>query len=108
MNRVTLVGRITQDAELKETRNGNQLATFAVAVSERVKTPEGEYEEKTHFFDCVRFGQVERLVPHLGKGTKIGIDGRLSQNRWETQDGQKRSTVQVIVHEIEFMEKRAE
>ena len=108
MNRVTIVGRLTADAELKGTRNGNQLASFGVAVSERYKTPEGEYEEKTHFFDCVRFGQVDRLVPHLVKGTKVGLDGRLSQNRWETPEGQKRSTVQVIVHEIEFMEKKGE
>lgn len=108
MNRVTLVGRITQDAELKETRNGNQLATFAVAVSERMRNSDGEWDEKTHFFDCVRFGNVERLVGFLQKGTKVGVDGRLSQNRWETQDGQKRSTVQVIVHEIEFMEKRGD
>lgn len=105
INRVNLTANLTRDAEL---RNGNSpILTFGVAVNDRRKNPQtGQWEEIPNFIDCVMFGsRASAIAQYLTKGTKVAIEGKLRYSSWE-KDGQKRSKLEVVVDEIEFMSSR--
>lgn len=105
INRVSITGNLTRDAELKVTQSGSPILRLGVAVNDRRKNPQsGEWEDVPNFVDCVMFGpRAEKVAQYLGKGTKVAVEGKLRYSSWETQDGQKRSKLEVIVDEIEFM-----
>ena len=104
INRVNLSGNLTRDAELTATQSGTQVARFGLAVNERVKNQRtGEWESRPNFIDCVMFGlRAEKLAQYLCKGTKVAVEGRLRYSSWE-RDGERRSKIEVIVDEVEFM-----
>ena len=81
--------------------------SFGVAVNDRAKNPQtNEWEDRPNFIDCVMFGtRAEAVSRYLSKGSKVAIDGKLRYSSWE-KDGQRRSKLEVIVDEIEFMSKR--
>lgn len=101
INRVTISGNLTRDAEL---RGNGGVCALGVAVNDRRKNPQtDEWEDVPNFIDCVIFGsRGEKLQPYLTKGTKVTIAGRLHHSTWE-RDGERRSKVEVIVEELEFM-----
>lgn len=105
VNRVLLVGNLTRDPELRG-REGTVLA-FGLAVNDRRRNPEtDEWEDVPNYFDCVMFGKrAKALEPYLHKGDKVAIEGRLRWSQWE-QDGTKRSKVEVVAEEVEFMSRR--
>ena len=97
INRVTLVGRLTRDPELKHLPSGSAVLEMGLAVNGRKQDAGGQWVDKPNFFDVKVFGnQAEMLSQHLGKGRRIGVDGRLDWSSWESQDGGKRSKVEVI------------
>lgn len=104
INRVMISGNLTRDAELRSTQSGMAILGFGVAVNDRLKNKHtGEWEDYPNFVDCTMFGtRAEKLQPYLAKGAKVAIDGKLSYRSWE-KDGQRRSKLEVIVDEIEFM-----
>ena len=104
INRVAISGNLTRDAELRTTQSGMFILDFGVAVNDRRKNQQtGEWEDCPNFVDCTVFGaRAEKLQPYLTKGTKVAIEGKLSYSSWE-RDGQRRSKLEVIVDEIEFM-----
>ena len=108
INSVVLAGNLTRDAELKQTRNGTSVLNFGVAVNERVKNSQtGEWSDRPNFFECVIFGKrAESLSKYLHKGLKVTVSGHLRYNQWENEQGQKRSNVNVVVDDIEFMSQR--
>ena len=102
INRVTLVGRLTRDAELKSIPSGTSVCRFSLAVNRSVKSGE-EWKEEASFFDVVLWGRRgEALNQYLTKGKMIGIDGELRQDRWQ-QDGQNRSKVEIIANNVQFL-----
>nr|DAZ00129.1 MAG TPA: Single strand binding protein [Caudoviricetes sp.] len=107
INRVAISGNLTRDPELRQTAGGMAILGFGVAVNDRHKNQQtGEWEDYPNFIDCAMFGsRAEKLQPYLAKGTKVAIDGKLRWSQWE-RDGQKRSKVEVIVDEIEFMSRQ--
>lgn len=107
INRVNLSGYLTRDSELRTTQSGTGILGFGVAVNDRRKNPQtGEWEDVPNFIDCVVFGsRAEPLSKFLSKGTKVAIEGKLRWSQWE-REGQKRSKIEVIVDEIEFMSRR--
>jgi single-strand DNA-binding protein len=107
INRVMISGNMTRDAELRQTAGGMQVLTFGVAVNERVQNRQsGQWEDRANFVDCTMFGKrAEAVAQYLAKGTKVAIEGKLRYSSWE-RDGQKRSKLDVIVDEIEFMSGR--
>ena len=107
INRVNISGNLTRDAELRQTAGGMQVLTFGVAVNERVQNRQsGQWEDRANFVDCTMFGKrAEAVAQYLAKGTKVAIDGKLRYSSWE-RDGQKRSKLEVVVDEIEFMSGR--
>ena len=104
INRVMISGNLTRDAELRSTQSGTSMLGMGVAVNDRRKNQKtGEWEDYPNFVDCTMFGaRAEKLQPYLTKGTKVAIEGKLSYRSWE-KDGQRRSKLEVIVDEIEFM-----
>ena len=79
INRVTLVGNLTRDPELRTTPNGKSVCTLGLAVNDRYKNDAGEWVEKPNYFDIVVWGaQAESCGQYLSKGRQIAVDGRLS------------------------------
>lgn len=100
-NTVTLVGNITRDPELRFTPNGQANATFGLAVNRRYQDRQGEWQESTSFFDVVCWREMaENAAESLTKGARIIVTGRLEQRSWESQEGEKRSKIEVIADEI--------
>ena len=107
INRVIISGNLTRDPELRSTASGLPVLGFGVAVNDRRKNQQtGEWEDYPNFIDCTMFGaRAESLSRYLGKGTKVAIEGKLRWSQWE-REGQKRSKIEVIVDELEFMSSR--
>jgi single-strand DNA-binding protein len=108
LNRVTLVGRLTRDPEIRYTAGGMPIVGLGLAVNGRQKDASGQWVEKPNFFDVKLFGErFERLAQHLEKGRRIGVDGRLEWSSWET-DGQKRSKIEIVANELQFLDGRGD
>ena len=105
INRVNISGNLTRDPELRSTAGGTDILSFGVAVNDRRRNQRtGEWEDVPNFIDCIVFGQrAEALSRYISKGAKVSIDGKLHYNSWETKNGQRRSKLEVIVEEIEFL-----
>jgi single-strand DNA-binding protein len=99
-NTVTLVGNVTRDPELRYTTGGRGVASFGMAVNRRYQV-NGEWQEQTSFFNVVAWGTLgENAAASVTKGTRLIVFGRLEQRSWETQDGEKRTVVEVIADEL--------
>ena len=108
INRVLISGNLTRDPETRRTAGGTAVLSFGVAVNDRAKNQQtGEWEDRPNFVDCVMFGtRAEAVGRYLSKGSKVAIEGKLRWSQWQAQDGSKRSKIEVIVDEIEFMSRR--
>ncbi len=101
-NVVVLVGRLTRDAELKYTKSGMALSTFAIALNRRIKQGE-EWVDEANFFDINYWGKgAESVSQYLTKGKQVAIQGELRQDRWE-QDGQSRSKVVIHANNVQLL-----
>ena len=107
INRVMISGKLTRDPELRSTTNGQAILTFGVAVNDRRRNQAtGEWEDYPNYVNCVMFGnRASSLQRYLTKGTKVAVEGKLRYSSWE-KDGAKRSKLEVIVDELEFMSSR--
>ena len=107
INKVIITGNLTREPELRRTQGGMAILTFGVAVNDRRRDQQtGEWADFANFVDCTMFGnRAESLSNHLSKGTKVAIEGKLRWSQWE-REGQKRSKLEVIVDELEFMSSR--
>ncbi|MDP2183333.1 MAG: single-stranded DNA-binding protein [Actinomycetota bacterium] len=108
INRVVISGNLTRDPELRTTSSGMAVLKLGVAVNDRRKNPETEqWEDVPNFVDVTMFGaRGEAVSRYLSKGTKVAIEGKLRWSSWENPQGEKRSKLEVIVDEIEFMSSR--
>lgn len=108
INKATITGNLTRDPELRQTQGGTSVLTIGVAVNDRRKNQQtGEWEDYPNYIDCTIFGnRATGVAPHLQKGMKVAIEGKLNQSRWQAEDGTNRSKIGIIVDEIEFMAKR--
>jgi single-strand DNA-binding protein len=95
----TIVGNLTEAPELRFAPNGAPVANFSVAVTPRVKDGDGWRDGETSFFRCTAWRSLAENLAELDKGTRIMVQGRLSQRSWETDAGEKRSVVEVQVEE---------
>jgi single-strand DNA-binding protein len=101
-NNVTVVGNITRDPELRFTPTGQARASFGLAVNRRWQNRQTqEWEEATSFFDVTCWGDLgDNVSESLSKGSRVIVTGRLEQRSWETQEGDKRSRVEIIADEV--------
>lgn len=102
--RVTIVGRLTRDPELRQLPSGTSLCKLGVAVNSSIKDSSGQWVEKANFFDVTVWGpQGENCAKYLAKGRQVAVDGRLNYDAWEAQDGSKRSKVDIIADTVMFL-----
>lgn len=98
MNIVAITGRITKDLELKQAGQ-TQVTNFSMAVENPYK------KDDASFFDIVAFGKTAELLnTYCGKGSKIGVDGTLKQDRFTDKEGNNRSVVRITANRIEFLD----
>jgi single-strand DNA-binding protein len=99
---VTVVGNLTRDPELRYTPNGAPVATFGVAVNRRWQNRESQqWEESTSFFNVTCWRDLAQNVSEsLEKGSRVLVTGRLEQRSWETQQGERRSVVEIVADEV--------
>ena len=107
INQVAITGNLTRDPDMRQTASGMAVMTFCVAVNDRRRNSEtGEWEDYANFVDCAMFGShAQGLHPHLCKGLKVGVQGKLRWSQWE-KDGQKRSKLQVVADTVDFLSRR--
>ena len=109
INRVTLVGNLTHDPELRELPSNRRVCHLRVACASRRRTDDGEYEAKPNFFDVSVFGPPgESAHRYLQKGSPVAVDGRLEWSSWEGSDGKRREAVSIVATEVQFLRGRGE
>ena len=101
-NTITIVGNLTRDPEIRYMANGTTKAELGIAVSRRWQNRQtNEWEERTSFFNVVAWRDMaENISDTLAKGTRVIVNGRLEQRSWETEQGDKRSVVEIVADEI--------
>lgn len=105
INRVCLVGRLTRDPELKFTPINTPIASFSIANNKSWKAQNGEKKENCSFFNCIAWGKTgEIIAQYFKKGQRIIIEGRLQQRSWNDKDGNRRSVVEVVVENFQFLD----
>ncbi|MGL4370882.1 MAG: single-stranded DNA-binding protein [Spirochaetota bacterium] len=103
INRIFLIGRLTKDPDLRYTQGGTSIASFSLA-NNRSYSAQNEKKEQVSFFNCIAWGKTgEVIAQHCKKGQRIGIEGRLQQRSWQDQSGAKRSTVEIVVENFQFL-----
>jgi single-strand DNA-binding protein len=102
-NKVILMGNLTRDPEVRTTPGGQSVANFSLAVNRTWKGADGNQQEAVSYIDCVAWGRTgEVIAQYVQKGRPILVSGRLDQRSWE-QDGNKRSKVEVVVEDFNFV-----
>lgn len=100
-NSVVLVGNLVEDPELRFTPSGVQMTRLRFAVNRRWRDQQGEWQEDTSFFAGTLWRDAaENAAESLQKGMRVIVAGRLEQRNWETQEGEKRSVVEIAIDEI--------
>ncbi len=102
-NKVILMGNLTRDPEMRTTPSGQSVTNFSLAVNRTWRSADGTNQESVSYIDCVAWGKTgEIIAQYMQKGRSLLVSGRLDQRSWE-QDGQKRSKVEVIVEDFNFV-----
>ncbi len=100
-NTVTVIGNVTRDPELRYLNSGTALASFGVAWNNRYKDRNGEQVEDTSFFDVTCWRDLaDNVAESISKGDRVIVYGKLEQRSWETQEGDKRSKVEIVADEV--------
>ena len=106
-NEVLLLGNLTRAPELRSTSNGTSVCKFGLAVNRKFKSGD-DWKEDVCFVDITVWGnQGENCAQYLDKGSLVFISGRLSLSQWETDDGQKRSKLEVTANNVQFLNGQA-
>ena len=105
LNKVFLMGRLTRDPELRYTSSGQAVATFGLAINREYMTKDGKKEDTCFVNIVVWAKQAETCAEYLKKGNPVFIEGRLNFRSWETQEKEKRSTLEVLLERFQFLER---
>lgn len=104
LNKVFIMGNLTRDPELRYVPSGTAVASFTIAVNRVYTSQAGEKKEEVSFIRVVVWGRrAEVCGEYLSKGSPVFVEGRLQSRSWEAQDGQKRSTIEVIADNVQFL-----
>lgn len=103
-NKVLLMGRLTRDPQLSYTPNQTAVVDFGMASNRGWTGQDGSQREETCYVDCRMFGKRAEVVnKYCKKGSSLFVEGRLTFDSWEAQDGSKRSRLRVTVENFEFL-----
>ncbi|MFI5242045.1 MAG: single-stranded DNA-binding protein [Gemmatimonadales bacterium] len=112
LNKVTLIGNLGADPEVRSTTGGNRVATFSLATSRSWSSPGGEKQEKTEWHRCVVWNSkastlADIVERYLKKGDKVYIEGRIEYRQWQDKENQTRYTTEINVRELIMLSGRA-
>ena len=103
-SKAIIMGNLTRDPEMRSTPSGAQVCGFSVAVNRTFKDSSGQQQEAVSFIDCSAWGKAgEIIAQYAKKGSGIMVSGRLDQRSWEDKEGQKRSRVEIVVEDFNFI-----
>jgi single-strand DNA-binding protein len=106
INRVVMVGRLTRDVELRSLPSGRSVASLRIACNSSRKDGE-ETTERPNYFDVSVYGApAESVARYTGKGSRVGIDGRLEWREWENSEQQRRQAVSIVADVVQFLDGR--
>ena len=104
VNKVILIGNLGRDPEVRYTKSGQAVASFSLATSERWTGKDGNKEEKTEWHRVVAWGKLGEICgEYLSKGKQVYIEGRLQTREWEDNDGNKRSTTEIVANNMTML-----
>ena len=104
LNRVLLIGNLTRDPELRYIPSGQAVTTFTLAVNRAYMANTGEKKEETSFVRVVVWAKrAEVCHEYLKKGSPVFVEGRLQSRSWDAPDGTKRSTIEVVAQNVQFL-----
>jgi single-strand DNA-binding protein len=105
INRVTIVGRLTRDAELRSLPSGRSVANLRIACNSSRKDAEGNTTERPNFFDVTVYGaSADSVARYTRKGSRVGVDGRLEWREWENADHERRQAVAIVADVVQFLD----
>jgi len=103
-NKVILMGNLTRDPETRSTAGGQSVTNFTLAVNRSWKGADGARQDQVSYINCVAWGKTgEIIAQYMSKGSPLLVSGRLEQRAWDDKEGQKRSSVEVIVDDFNFV-----
>lgn len=101
MNNINLIGRLTQDPDIRYTQAGKEVASFTIAVTRQFK------RDETDFINCTAWGKIAELAgSYLKKGHRVGIQGSIRVSSYENENGEKRKSFEVTINNLEFLESK--
>jgi single-strand DNA-binding protein len=104
MAKIQIIGNVGRDPEQRYTPSGTMVVTFTVAVNNRRRNPDGSFQEETEWFRVSTFGRLAEVCQqYVAKGNQIYVEGRLRVDRWTGQDGQPRTTLDVLANDVQFI-----
>ncbi len=107
LNKVILIGNLTRDPELRYTPNGTAVCTFGLATNRGWTTESGEKKEETEFHRVVSWNKLAELCNQLlAKGRKVYVEGRLQTRSWQGQDGQQRTTTEIVIEDMIILDSK--
>ena len=107
LNRVTLIGNVGRDPELRYTPNGTPVANFSIATTERFKAQDGEWKDQTEWHNLVAWRKLAEIVgEYVKKGSKLFIEGKLKTRSWDGQDGKKNYRTEVFIDQMIMLDGR--
>lgn len=103
-SKAIIAGNLTRDPELRSTGSGNSVCAFTVAINRTFRSNDGSNKEDVSFIDCTAWGKLgETVAQYAKKGTGVLVSGRLNQRGWEDKSGNKRSSVEIVVEDFNFV-----
>jgi single-strand DNA-binding protein len=107
LNKIMLIGNLGKDPDLQVTSDGTPFTRFSLAVNRTYKTQTGEKKEETEWFNIVAWRQRAELCErYLHKGSKVYIEGRLTQRKYTDKQGIERISVDVEVNDVQFLDRK--
>ena len=104
VNHVMVLGNLTRDPELRYTPSGTAVCQLGVALNRRWRDQAGELQQEVTFVDVTVWSkQAETVAQYLTKGRAVAIEGRLQQDTWETESGERRSRLKVVAQRVTFL-----
>jgi single-strand DNA-binding protein len=104
LNRVVLIGRLCQDIDVRQTSSGTSVGNFTLAVDRSFKKQDGTRD--TDFLRVVVWDKAaEACSKYIGKGSLVAVEGRIQSRSYETQEGQKRTAVEIVAENIRYLDK---
>jgi single-strand DNA-binding protein len=109
LNKATLIGNLTRDPELRYTPQGTAVCTFSVATNRQWKTESGEPKDEAEFHRIVAWDKLAEICAQmLAKGKKVYVEGRIQTRKWTGQDGQQRTTTEIVISDMLLLDRGRE